>query len=116
MIWRGLKKKCPHCGEGPVFVRWLEVRDRCPHCGVKYLEDQGDLMGVMILLDRLIFLVPLVTIFCLAFPHTSPKVYLPVTFVALVLLIVTLPNRNAANLAVDMYYRQKRQQSPSESV
>lgn len=108
MVWRGLKKKCPNCGEGPVFVRWLEVRDTCPKCGVKYLEDQGDLMGMMILLDRVIFLVPLVTIFCFLFPHSSPWVYIPVTLVALFLLIITLPNRNAANLALDFYIRQKR--------
>ncbi|WP_235303282.1 DUF983 domain-containing protein [Sphingopyxis sp. MWB1] len=31
--WRG---RCPQCGEGRMFRRWLKVADRCEVCGLDY--------------------------------------------------------------------------------
>ena len=32
-IWRGMKFKCPACGEGKIFSSYLKVTDNCAHCG-----------------------------------------------------------------------------------
>jgi uncharacterized protein (DUF983 family) len=32
-ICRGLRLRCPHCGEGKLFGRFLKVADRCGECG-----------------------------------------------------------------------------------
>lgn len=32
-IWRGLRTRCPRCGEGPALRDYLKVRDACPACG-----------------------------------------------------------------------------------
>ena len=32
-IWRGMKLKCPACGEGKIFSAYLKVADNCAHCG-----------------------------------------------------------------------------------
>lgn len=32
-VRRGLGMRCPHCGEGHLFARFLKVSDRCEACG-----------------------------------------------------------------------------------
>ena len=32
-LWRGTACKCPRCGKGKMFGRWLKVADKCDHCG-----------------------------------------------------------------------------------
>jgi uncharacterized protein (DUF983 family) len=40
---RGLRCRCPACGEGALFQGFLTVRDRCPVCGVDLsAQDSGD--------------------------------------------------------------------------
>lgn len=105
---RGWRKKCPRCGKGPLFVRGLTLHDTCSECGLVYLPDQGDLLGPMIFFDRVLFLIPMVTIFCFCIPHSSPWVYLPSGAVMMILLIGTMPNRNGVFLAIDYYLREVR--------
>ena len=31
-MWRGFRRRCPHCGEGHLFTGFLKVVDRCPVC------------------------------------------------------------------------------------
>ena len=30
--WRGFRMRCPHCGQGTLFGRFLKVADHCPKC------------------------------------------------------------------------------------
>lgn len=32
-LWRGLKKKCPNCGVGNIFERYLKPTKACGNCG-----------------------------------------------------------------------------------
>jgi uncharacterized protein (DUF983 family) len=32
-IWRGFRCKCPACGKGRIFYKYLKVVDQCPSCG-----------------------------------------------------------------------------------
>jgi uncharacterized protein (DUF983 family) len=31
---RALRKRCPHCGGGPIFVTWSRLVPNCPVCGL----------------------------------------------------------------------------------
>jgi uncharacterized protein (DUF983 family) len=33
-VRRGLRLRCPHCGEGHLFGRYLKVREHCEVCGM----------------------------------------------------------------------------------
>lgn len=33
---RALRLRCPHCGGGPVFTRWLLMLPNCPSCGFRF--------------------------------------------------------------------------------
>lgn len=41
-ILRGLKERCPKCGEGKLFSRYLKVQDRCPECGEELYHHRAD--------------------------------------------------------------------------
>ena len=43
VLKRGLSKKCPHCGRGPLFRKWIVFLDRCPVCGLVYQPNRGDI-------------------------------------------------------------------------
>jgi uncharacterized protein (DUF983 family) len=39
---RGFKMKCPHCGTGDLFSRFLKVADRCPACSEEFHHHRAD--------------------------------------------------------------------------
>jgi len=39
---RGFVNRCPHCGEGRVFGRFLKVRPECELCGLQMHEHRAD--------------------------------------------------------------------------
>jgi uncharacterized protein (DUF983 family) len=50
---RGVRKRCPHCGQGRLFAGWAHHVERCPVCGLVYERNPGDTWAFTILLDRL---------------------------------------------------------------
>jgi uncharacterized protein (DUF983 family) len=41
-LLRGLAKKCPRCGDGPLYERWNHLLPACPVCGLSYDSRSGD--------------------------------------------------------------------------
>ena len=41
-VKRGCAGKCPACGEGRIFSRYLKVNDRCPVCDAPLHEHRAD--------------------------------------------------------------------------
>ena len=39
---RGFKMRCPNCGEGRLFGRFLKVADHCPACGEVFSHHRAD--------------------------------------------------------------------------
>ena len=39
---RGFAGRCPSCGQGAMFARYLKVSDTCPHCGEELGHHQAD--------------------------------------------------------------------------
>lgn len=52
-LWRGLRCRCPHCGRGSLFVRWITLHRQCAVCGLVYLRNQGDIWFFWIVMDRI---------------------------------------------------------------
>lgn len=38
----GFRGRCPACGEGRIFRRFLKSADHCPHCGQSFTGHQAD--------------------------------------------------------------------------
>jgi uncharacterized protein (DUF983 family) len=52
VLRRGLRKRCPHCGEGRLFSRWQQL-ERCSVCGLVFVPNPGDTWAFTIFGDRL---------------------------------------------------------------
>ena len=39
---RGWRRRCPHCGNGPMMKSYLKVRDTCPVCGEELHHHKAD--------------------------------------------------------------------------
>lgn len=41
-MWRGFNGRCPHCGKGKLFYRFLKVADHCSECGEEFHHHRAD--------------------------------------------------------------------------
>jgi len=66
---RGLRGRCPHCGQGRLFYRYLKVEPVCPSCGHdldRYPSDDGPayftvlIVGHAVIVPFLILCAPLI--------------------------------------------------------
>ena len=50
-VMRGLRGRCPHCGEGRLFAGFLSLRPKCESCALDYrFADSGDGPAVFVIL------------------------------------------------------------------
>ena len=105
-IGRGLRRRCPRCGQGPIFERFIDVRDRCAICGFVFEERSGDTWGFWVLLDRLFLAIPLV-IMLLGFATSSLRLRLLLIGLLLIPLIATMPHRQGVAIALDYLFRRR---------
>ena len=96
---RGISKRCPHCGKGPIFWGWAHHIERCPVCGLVYERNPGDTWAFTIIGDRLPIAVIIVMIY-FGIGRAHPALGI-ITFVLLgALLVWTAPNRWGAGIAL----------------
>ena len=50
---RGLRRRCPRCGEGPLFRRGIRTFERCSECGLLYQRNNGDTWMFTVITDRI---------------------------------------------------------------
>jgi uncharacterized protein (DUF983 family) len=41
-LWRGLRRRCPRCGEGRMFAGYLSVRETCEVCNMAFEPLRSD--------------------------------------------------------------------------
>ena len=90
-MWRGFKGRCPNCGEGRLFGRFLKVAHDCDHCGEELFHQRADDFPaylVMVVVGHVV--VP--AILWIETNYTTPVwlsfvAYLPFTFVASLALL-----------------------------
>jgi len=104
ILWRGLRKRCPHCGRGTLYQKGLTMHDRCAGCDLQFLLNQGDPWAFLLFVDRLFILLPVAAIYFGFLPESlAGKVVLFVLLAGLV--IVTTPNRHGLCIALDYLTR-----------
>ena len=107
LVRRGMHRRCPQCGEGRVFRGWLKMYDHCERCGLKYLANEGDLWAYLILIDRALFLFPLVVMIYFRINNPESPWTWVIAGALLLLFLYTLPHRNAISLGIDYRIRRK---------
>ena len=113
MLWRGAQCKCPQCGRGALFKRWNKTHDQCAVCGLKFLENQGDLWGLLLIIDRALFILPLVAMIYFKW-YNPASVWFYVFCGGMIFgLLYTLPHRTGMCLAVDYRIRRESEDPPA---
>jgi len=97
-LWRGLRKRCPHCGEGRLFSGWSHL-ERCPVCGLVFVKNPGDTWAFTIIGDRLPIAVIIVLIY-FGVVRSHPALGTALLVVLAALLVLTAPNRWGAGIAL----------------
>ena len=44
---RGLRKRCPRCGERRIWLTFFEAKSRCPSCDLRFEREAGGWLGAM---------------------------------------------------------------------
>ena len=103
-LWRGVRRRCPHCGRGPLFVRWITTHDHCSDCGLVYLRNQGDTWLFWILMDRIPVAIGIVLIY-FGFQVTHWSIGLLFFAGMAVPLVATMPHRQGVAIALNYLSR-----------
>ncbi|MBV8683250.1 MAG: DUF983 domain-containing protein [Caulobacteraceae bacterium] len=109
-MWRGVRGRCPNCGQGALFYRYLKVSPTCPHCGHdldQYPSDDGPAYFTILLVGHVVILPLLLFNFIWKAPAA---VVVPVVLIPLaVLTLLALPRVKGAVIGVLYTLRVKRQ-------
>jgi uncharacterized protein (DUF983 family) len=98
-LGRGIRKRCPHCGEGRLFSGWSRHMHRCTHCGLVFERNPGDTWAFTVIGDRL----PIGAIMVLIYfgvVRSHPVLGLTVLVVLTILVVWTAPNRWGVGIAL----------------
>jgi uncharacterized protein (DUF983 family) len=102
---RGLRKRCPRCGEPAIFRSWLQLLDRCPRCDLRFEKEEGGFLGAMTLtyaLAMAIWVAMLVAVLIATVPEL-PVAPLIVASVAIMVAVplLTYPNMKGVWAAIE---------------
>jgi uncharacterized protein (DUF983 family) len=62
IVARGLRNRCPNCGEAGLFAHGLTLHKACPKCGLEFERGEGFFLGSMSInygVTIVVYLVPI---------------------------------------------------------
>jgi uncharacterized protein (DUF983 family) len=95
---RGLRKRCPHCGEGRLFSGWSFL-ERCSICGLVFARNPGDTWAFTIIGDR-VPLAAMVALIYFGVVRTHPVLGVTMLVGLVAVAILTTLNRWGAGIAL----------------
>jgi uncharacterized protein (DUF983 family) len=113
-IGRGLRGRCPRCGEGRLFQGFLSLQPACERCGLDYsFADAGDGPAVFVILigGFIVVFAALITEIVYQPPYwVHAALWLP-----LILLVTLAPLRLIKGLLIALQYHHKAAEGRLES-
>jgi uncharacterized protein (DUF983 family) len=108
-ISRGLRGRCPQCGEGRLFSGFLGLRPRCDKCGLDFdFADAGDGPAIFVILIGgfiVVFAALIVEVL-----YRPPFWLHAALWLPLILLVTLLPLRLIKGLLIDLQFHHKAQE------
>jgi uncharacterized protein (DUF983 family) len=105
-IARGLRGRCPRCGEGRMFSGFLNLRPVCEKCGLDFsFADAGDGPAIFVILGAgfVVVFAALIT----EIVYKPPYWLHAVIWLPLVLIVTLLPLRMIKGLLIALQYHHK---------
>jgi len=97
-LWRGLRRRCPHCGEGRLYSGWSQL-ESCSTCGLVFVRNPGDTWAFTIIGDRLPIAVIIVLIY-FGVARSHPVLGIAAIVALGAVIVWTAPNRWGAGIAL----------------
>ena len=113
-IRRGWSKRCPHCGVGPLFIRWNKPYRNCPVCGYLFERDYGDVWPVLIVTDRIPIGIGIIFVY-FGFRVENWRTGLIFFGSLMVPLVLTIPRRYGLAFAIT-YLSRKHWPDPNDAM
>lgn len=104
VLRRGWRCRCPRCGEGELFERWIVTNERCSSCRLLFQRNYGDIWGIMLILDRIPILLGIAAVY-FGFRSTNWMAATAFTIALALPLLATMRSRVGLALAVDYLSR-----------
>jgi len=105
-IIRGLRGRCPQCGEGKLFTGFLGLRSGCDRCGLDYgFADAGDGPAVFVILIGgfiVVFAAMVVEVV-----YAPPYWVHAALWIPLILLVTLAPLRPLKGLLIALQFHHK---------
>jgi len=105
-VMRGLRGRCPHCGEGRLFAGFLSLGPKCESCGLDYrFADSGDGPAIFVILGAgfvVVFAALLVEVL-----YRPPYWLHAALWLPLILLTTLAPLRVVKGLLIALQYHHK---------
>lgn len=103
-VARGLRGRCPRCGEGTLFRKWLKPRDACPACALDLRPQRADDFPAYIAIFVTgHLLAPVIIVLASDFALTTMQMALVVFPLALVSIFATLQPAKGAVIAAQWW-------------
>ena len=115
VIWRGWRRRCPHCGRGPLFATWFRMATECSECRLRFERRPGDTWAFWLIGDRL-FIAALLAVIVFGFRSTTTAHVVGLFLAAAVPLVWTMPHRLGVCVGLDYLSRVHTGQLSEESV
>ena len=90
VLLRGLRKRCPRCGERRIFRSLLHLIERCPNCDLRFEREQGGFLGAMTI-NFLVSIVVWVSMLVVVLVFTVPDVPVSPLLIASVVVLIVVP-------------------------
>lgn len=100
VLLRGLRGRCPRCGQAPLFQGWNHLHERCAVCGLDIEARSGDTWFFMYMSTAGLTGTIVVTMFLLR-PRVLWVGQLLVMVAAVLVIGLSLPSRKGVAIALD---------------
>ncbi len=107
-ILRALNNRCPRCGEGRLKENHFRLKEKCFECELKIVENPGDGWAFFVLLDRALFIFPIVAFYYFGLSRIPVLAAVAFAVLFLVLFIWFTPQRMGVALAIEFWIREGR--------
>lgn len=90
VLLRGVRRRCPRCGDRRIWNGWFELKPLCTSCALRFEKEEGGFLGAMVLNYAVAFGVWLLAI-GITLALTVPEVPVPRLLVMSILALVATP-------------------------
>ena len=103
ILLRGLRLKCPDCGQTSLYGSFFKMRHHCAHCGLVFEREQGYFIGALYInvIATESLLLFLFILYYMTRPVSEDALYMVLFSLALILPLIFFRHSRSLWLSID---------------